>query len=125
MNELRENRGRLDIAASILTATQKDALKDSIRQKCNMSSKQFNEYIKILLENGLIDAFPAVNLKHTCGPKNKRRTIFHIAQTGKRFLKLYSELYALVDRHVANSFLGNSPSPRQKGFATFLHRQGR
>ena len=125
MSELRENRGRLDIVASILTATQKDALKSYIMDTCRLSSKQFNEYAERLLENGLIDAFPAVNLKHTCGPKNKRRMIFHIAQTGKRFLKLYSELCTLVDTDATMSFREFSFSPWQKGVGAFLHRQGR
>ena len=97
-------KGKLDIIANMLTATEKDALKGHIIDTCHLSSKQFNEYMEILLENGLIDAFPAVNLRHISGAKNRRRKIFHITQTGKQFLKLYSELYALVDRDATISF---------------------
>ena len=126
------SRGKLDIIANILNATEKDVLKDHILQKCNMSRQQFDKYIELLLQNGLVDAFPAVELRavkfnsyHMPGAKNKRRMIYHISEAGKQFLTLYSELSALVNRNASISFKRFSFLFRQKGFGVFLHRQGR
>ena len=91
-------RGRLDIIANILTIAEKDVLESHIMLKCSLSPKQFDEYIQMLLETGLIDAFPVVNLRHMSEPKNRRRMIFHTSKTGNQFLKLYSELYTLVNK---------------------------
>ena len=108
------NRGKLDIVANMLTATQKDALKGYIMDACRLSSKQFNEYIQLLLQSGLVDAFPVGNLWPTRGYNSKRQMIYHMSGSGKRFLELYSGLRALVDRRVANSFGGISYLPSAK-----------
>jgi hypothetical protein len=99
------NREKLDVVANILNAIEKDALQGHIMQKCGLSTKQFKEYIPMLLKSGLIDGFPAVDLQHMPGPNSKCRMVFHVSRSGKRFLELYSELCALVDRCVANSSL--------------------
>ena len=119
------NRGRLDIIASILNAAQEDILRYHILQKCKLSSKQVNEYLQLLLQSGLLDAFPAFNLRYMSGRQNKRKMIFHISRFGKRFLELYSELYALVDRSATISFRELPSLLLQKGVGVFLHKQGR
>lgn len=87
----------LEKIAEILTVVkQQPTLKDHIISKCTLSSSTFNQYIKLLLENGLLDAYPAVNLKHTPGPKNHRRTIYQTSQKGKEFLKQYQNLVTLL-----------------------------
>jgi len=75
----------------------KPVLKDHIIQKCGLSSPSVRTYLTKLLEAGLLDAYPAINLKHTPGRKTHRRMIYQTSKKGKDFLKQYNDLLTLLE----------------------------
>lgn len=83
--------------AEILTVAKRPVLKDHIIHKCGLSSLQRDRYLNILLEAGLLDAYPAIDLKHVGGPKTRRRMICQTSQKGLEFLKRYNELLSLME----------------------------
>ena len=91
-------REEIDVIISILNAAEKDVLQDRIIQKCNLTTKRCDEYVQMLLQKGLLDAFPLINLRHMSGRSSKRRMTYRTSKGGQKFLRLYSELYALVDK---------------------------
>lgn len=87
----------LEKIAEILTAAKNPTLKDPLRHACNLSSLTFNEYVtQLLLPHGLLDAYPAVNLRIP-GPQNRHRMIYQTSQKGKEFLKRYNDLLTLLE----------------------------
>ncbi len=82
--------------AEILTVAKQPVLKYHIQRKCNLSGSTLTEHINLLLENGLLDAYPAINLKHTPGRKNHHRMIYQTSRKGRLFLKQYNELLMLL-----------------------------
>jgi len=89
----------MDKFAEILTVAKQPALKQHIIQKCSLSNESFNNRIHQLLQSGLLDAYPALDL-HTPGPKTRRRMIYQTSQKGKEFLKRYNELLTLLETSV-------------------------
>jgi predicted transcriptional regulator len=84
----------LEKTAKILTLAKQPVLKDHIIRKCALSSLQYERYINQLLEAGLLDAYPAINLK---GRKNHHRMTFQTSNKGLEFLKRYAELLRLLE----------------------------
>jgi predicted transcriptional regulator len=87
----------LEKIVDILTVAKNPILKWPLMRACSLSSLTFNKYVTQLLQRGLLDAYPAVNLKHTSGPKNHRRMIYQTSQKGLEFLKRYNELLTLLE----------------------------
>jgi len=82
--------------AEILTVAEKPVLKHMITSRCDLSSLTFDIYIRRLLENGLLDAYPAVHLRLNGHPTH-RRMIYQTSTNGRLFLKQYKELKALME----------------------------
>ena len=83
--------------AEILTVAKQPCLKDHIICKCCSSSRSFKEYLDLLLENGLLDAYPVLNSKHLSGRPTKRRMIYQTSKKGLEFLERYKELLTLLE----------------------------
>ena len=107
----------MDKFAEILTVAKQPALKSQIIQKCGLSNETFNQYIHRLLESGLLDAYPAIDLKHMSGPKSHHRMVYQTSKKGMEFLKRYNELLTLL-KHQLNithklNFNGNNIDERK------------
>jgi len=87
----------LEKIAEILTLAKQPILKDHIMRKCNLSSLLYERYINQLLELGLLDVYPAIDLKGVRGPKSHHRMIYQTSQKGLEFLKRYRELLTLLE----------------------------
>lgn len=90
------NRSKFDLMAAILNVASAPALKTEIRMKCGLSGRQYDEFMKLLLESGLLDAFPQVENKKVPGRKSKRKTMYVRTDAGNKFLSLYSEMTILI-----------------------------
>jgi len=86
----------LEKIAQILTVANQPVLKSAIIQKCGLSSLQWTRYINQLLEAGLVDVYPAIDLKGT-PDKNHRRMTYQTSRKGKLFLQLYNGLTMLLE----------------------------
>lgn len=86
----------LEKVAAILEVAKQPVLKDHIMTKCDLSSLTFNKYMTILLQNGLVNAYPALDL-HMPGRKTRHRMIYQTSQKGTEFLKKYNELLSLME----------------------------
>ena len=83
--------------AEILTVAKQPCLRDHIICKCSFRSYTFKPYLNLLLENGLLDAYPVLNSKHLSGRPTKRRMTYQTSQKGLEFLKRYNELLTLME----------------------------
>ncbi|UVS70621.1 winged helix-turn-helix domain-containing protein [Nitrososphaera viennensis] len=72
-------RSRMDIASAILDVAKDGALKTAIMYKAYMSFPQLNEYLELLLSNGLLEYVP-------------EQKMYHTTRKGKRFLDNYGEV---------------------------------
>jgi predicted transcriptional regulator len=120
----RRPRSNLDIIACILSAAQNGVLQETIIQQCNLSTAHFKQYIKTLLETGLLNGFPAIDIRHTAGPRNSHM-VFQTSRAGNQFLTVYSQLCTLVDRGSAEFSRFSRISFRPLANAFPLHRQGK
>jgi predicted transcriptional regulator len=78
------NRGRLDITADILEASNGGVRKTYLMYRCNLSFKQLKYYLGFLLGNELLSvAARDVHLNHC---------LFETTDKGKEFLKAYKGL---------------------------------
>jgi len=82
------NRGRFDITADILEASNGGIRKTCLMYRCNLSFKQVKYYLDFLLENELLCL--------VTGDGNSNHNLFEITDKGKKFLKTYKSLKALV-----------------------------
>lgn len=80
-------RSRMDIAAAILEIAQDGALKTRIMYTAFLSYPQLKEYLNLLTKAGLIES-----------SEESGRTTFHTTDKGRRFLKMYREVDALVPK---------------------------
>lgn len=97
-------RGKIGIIADILKAAEKSVLQDHIIIKCNLSTKQSKEYIPLLIQKGLLNAFPLGHMRHIPGRQNRHRMTYQTTKTGKQFLRLYAEMSALVEKRATTLF---------------------
>ncbi len=77
------NRTRVEILASILTVTQKGALKTHIMYKANLSHRQLEKYLGFLVDNEMIEK--AIDSEYGTH-------FYQVTQKGIDFLKDYSRL---------------------------------
>jgi predicted transcriptional regulator len=80
-------RSDIDIMADILIEAKEDTLKTHIMYKCNLSHRQLEIYLNLLLEIGL--------LKSHFNEENNARS-YKITSKGLVFLKIYSKLKDLI-----------------------------
>jgi predicted transcriptional regulator len=84
----------LEKFAEILTVAEQPALKTEIIQKCTLSSAAFNKYVHILIQSGMLNAYPAVNLHAS---SRRQRIIYQTTDKGKQFLKRFNGLLAMLE----------------------------
>ena len=82
-----KNRNRLGIVANILTIAKTGALKTHLMYKANLSYTMLRDYLKFLLDNGL--------LSESQYPEDKI-TIYRTTDKGTRFLESYVALKDLA-----------------------------
>jgi len=82
------NRGRFDITADILEASNGGVRKTFLMYRCNLSYKQVKYYLDFLLENELLCL--------VSGDGDSNHVLFEITDKGKKFLRTYKSLKALV-----------------------------
>jgi predicted transcriptional regulator len=78
-------RSRMDIAASMLETADGGALKTRIMYNAFVSFPQLEEYLELLTDAGLIEYV-------------KEEKVYHTTDKGRRFLKMYREVDAMVPR---------------------------
>jgi predicted transcriptional regulator len=82
------HRGRFDIMANILSSSVDGAKKTQLMYKCNMSFRQLEAYLNLLIEKKLI------HKRVHNGSKDP--TIYEITEKGHSFLRFYSSLKAML-----------------------------
>jgi predicted transcriptional regulator len=82
-----KNRNRLGIVANILTIAKQGALKTHLMYKANLSYTMLRDYLKFLLDNGL--------LSESRYPEDKV-TLYRTTEKGTRFLDSYVALKDLA-----------------------------
>jgi predicted transcriptional regulator len=79
-------RSRADIVAAILrVVSEKGATKTHIMYRAFLSSSQLKQYLRILLDNGLLAT-------------SEERSIYNITQNGMRLLQLYHHLAGMMNK---------------------------
>jgi len=81
-------RSRIDIMAAILTEAVEDTRKTRIMYRCNLSHRQLQSYLKLLLSMGMLRSFLE-------GGESESK-FFETTQKGKEFLSAYRTLKALM-----------------------------
>ncbi len=82
-----KNRNRLGIVANILTIAKQGALKTHLMYKANLSYTMLRDYLKFLLDNGL--------LSESRYPED-RVTLYRTTEKGTRYLESYVALKDLA-----------------------------
>jgi len=81
------HRGRLDIIADILENSYETTRKTYFMYRCNLSFRQLKYYLHFLINKGLLCV-----VDENANPA----PVFRITEKGKRFLKAYRSLMALM-----------------------------
>jgi predicted transcriptional regulator len=84
------NRESFDIMNLILLVCYSGTLKTHIMYKCNLNSKQVQEYLALLLRYELVEK-----------DSSDGRTVYRTTERGRRFTKSYAELLEIFDLFVA------------------------
>ncbi len=89
-NKKRSNkhRGSLDIIADILEASKGKTRKTYLMYRCNLSFRQLENYLNLLLRRGLLKA---------AEDNNNNTGLFRITEKGERFLEVYKGLQGLME----------------------------
>ena len=80
------NRGWLEIINLMLTVCERGALKTHIMYKCNLNSKQLQQYMDFMLSRGLVKSEEEGEAK---------RTVYVTTDRGRRLRAAYDELAAI------------------------------
>jgi predicted transcriptional regulator len=83
------NRGWLEIIYFILVVCKKGSLKTHIMYKCNLNSKQIDQYLQFLIDKQLLE-------KEQETPDSKRYT-YKSTETGRRYINAYNQLAEIFD----------------------------
>ena len=83
------HRSRIDIIADILDAADEGVRKTHIMYRCNLSFKQLETYLDLLLNRGLLKTVPE-------GGKNSYARSFEITDKGQILLQAYQSLKDLL-----------------------------
>jgi len=78
------NRGWLEIIDLILQVSEQGALKTHVMYKCNLNSKQVQQYLDFVLTRGLV--------RSSQDPQDPRRTLYATTDMGRKFMQAYNEL---------------------------------
>jgi len=83
------HRSQMDIVADVLDAAVGGVKKTHIMYKCNLSFKQLEAYLDLLLDRGLLRAVSE-------GEKSGDPRVFKITDRGQSLLEAYQNLKALL-----------------------------
>jgi len=83
----RSNRGYIEIIYSILDASREGALRTHIMFKCNLNSRQLQEYLQYLVDKGLLN-------RERVPPSSK--VVYKTTEIGQKYMKAYEDLFELV-----------------------------
>jgi predicted transcriptional regulator len=81
------NRESLDIIDLILLVCMNGTMKTHVMYKCNLNSKQVQDYLELLLKFELLERSDA----------QKGRNTYKTTERGKRFITTYAELFEIFD----------------------------
>lgn len=96
-----KNRNRLGIVANILTIAKTGALKTHLMYKANLSYTMLRDYLKFLLDNGL--------LSESQYPEDKV-TLYRTTDKGVRFLESYVALKDLASPMIDKKPFSSTPT---------------
>jgi len=80
------NRESLDIIDLILLVCMNGTMKTHVMYKCNLNSRQVQDYLELLLKFGLLER-----------ATEEKRTTYQTTERGRRFIKAYAELFEIFD----------------------------
>ena len=83
------NRGWLEIIYFILVVCKKGSLKTHIMYKCNLNSKQIDQYMQFLLDRHLLEREPESS--------DSKRHTYKTAEVGKKYINAYNQLAEIFD----------------------------
>ncbi|HZW85039.1 MAG TPA: winged helix-turn-helix domain-containing protein [Nitrososphaerales archaeon] len=83
---LRGKRGLLDIVNLVLLVCNAGEIKTHVMQRCNLNSRQTQDYITLLLKYGLLEK-----------SKEIKNEVYQTTERGRRFLGAYAELSGIFD----------------------------
>ena len=83
------NRGWLEIIYFILVVCKKGSLKTHIMYKCNLNSKQIDQYLQFLIARQLLE-------KQQESPDSKRY-IYKSTEMGRKYISAYNQLAEIFD----------------------------
>ncbi|HWY36141.1 MAG TPA: winged helix-turn-helix domain-containing protein [Nitrosopumilaceae archaeon] len=83
------NRGWLEIIYFILVVCKKGSLKTHIMYKCNLNSKQIDQYIQFLLDKQL--------LERDSESSNSKRYTYKTSEVGRKYINVYNQLAEIFD----------------------------
>jgi len=86
---VRSHRSRIDIVAEVLRETVGGAKKTQIMYGCNLSFRQLQNYLSLLLERGLLR-------KVSEEEKGRDPRFFEATSKGKKLLRAYDRLKGLM-----------------------------
>ena len=81
------NRESLDIINLILQVCLNGTMKTHIMYKCNLNSKQVQEYLELLLRFQLVERIDSAT----------SRSVYQTTERGKHLIKAYAELFEIFD----------------------------
>jgi len=81
------NRESLDIIDLILLVCLSGTMKTHVMYKCNLNSRQVQDYLELLLK------FQLLEKRET----EEKRTIYQTTDRGRRFIEAYAELFEIFD----------------------------
>ncbi|MDQ3869856.1 MAG: hypothetical protein M3250_09930 [Thermoproteota archaeon] len=84
------NRGWLEIIEFILSMCENGARKTHVMYRCNLNSKQINEYLNFLLDCGMLEKIQE--------RPNSKRFIYRTSELGKNFIIRYKQLLELFTK---------------------------
>lgn len=84
----RRNRGWIEIIGLILSECVGGSVKTRIMYRCNLNSKQIQQYLSFLLDSKL--------LERKVGETNRMTTNYVTTPLGLKFIKVYQELQEVL-----------------------------
>jgi len=106
LDDPRRRRDRLYIMAEILEVTTEGVLKTQIMYKANLSFAQLNEYLKLLLDMRLVEAYNFHDKK-----------LYKTTPKGLRYLQSYREIRELLKKERAHD-------PKNSNSTLYLVKRG-
>lgn len=85
------NRGWLEIIDLVLSVCDKGTLKTHVMYKCNLNSKQVQQYLDFVVSRNLIEVKQ--------DPVDVKRITYKTTERGRRFMRSYNELAEIFSIH--------------------------